>query len=111
MSQAVNISSDHFLLNALDQRVATLEKLGQLQTALRDSKRMIDLKPELAKVFLPYLLLDRSRSADIIRDTSDAPKSFSSEVMMLWLLKSMNVVLRRSKLELTTTAQYASILT
>jgi F-box/TPR repeat protein Pof3 len=38
------------LLTALDHRAATYEKMAQLQAALRDSKQMIELKPELAKV-------------------------------------------------------------
>ena len=38
------------MLTALDHRAATYEKLDKLQAALRDSKQMIDLKPELAKV-------------------------------------------------------------
>ena len=46
----VNFSTDHILLTALDHRAATLEKLGQLQPALKDAKYMIDLKPGMAKV-------------------------------------------------------------
>lgn len=34
----------------LDRRAATYEKLDQLQAALRDSRRMIEMKPEAAKV-------------------------------------------------------------
>jgi F-box/TPR repeat protein Pof3 len=48
--QAVNISDGGVKLIALDHRVATYEKLDQLQLGLRDSKKMIDIKPELAKV-------------------------------------------------------------
>lgn len=43
------------LLTALDYRAATYEKLQQLQSALLDAKRMIDLKPDLSKV--DYLVL------------------------------------------------------
>lgn len=46
----MEISSGNLLLTALDHRAATFEKLGKLQAALRDSKQMIDLKPELSKV-------------------------------------------------------------
>jgi F-box/TPR repeat protein Pof3 len=46
----VEISSDHILLNALDNRAATYEKLGQLQLALRDAKEMIDRMPKVSKV-------------------------------------------------------------
>lgn len=35
---------------ALDHRAASYEKLGLLQAGLRDSKQMIDLKPDFAKV-------------------------------------------------------------
>jgi hypothetical protein len=48
--QAVEVSTDHPLLDALDNRAATYEKLGQLQAALRDGKEMIDMKPRLSKV-------------------------------------------------------------
>lgn len=44
------MSSGSLQLTALDHRAAVYEKTGQLQAALRDSKQMIDLKPELAKV-------------------------------------------------------------
>jgi hypothetical protein len=44
------MSSDHLLLDALNHRVAAYEKLHQLQPALRDAKRMIELKPCLSKV-------------------------------------------------------------
>jgi len=37
-------------LNALDARAATYEKLGDLQPALRDAKKMIDEMPKLSKV-------------------------------------------------------------
>ena len=43
-------SSDHLLLNALDSRAATHEKLGQLTPALRDAKQMIEAMPKLSKV-------------------------------------------------------------
>jgi F-box/TPR repeat protein Pof3 len=49
----VEISTGNLLLTALDHCAATYEKLGKLQAALRDSKQMIDLKPELAKVSIP----------------------------------------------------------
>lgn len=39
------------LLQALEHRAATYEKLDDLQSALKDSRRMITLKPEAAKVF------------------------------------------------------------
>lgn len=48
----MEISTGNLLLTALDHRAATYEKLDKLQAALRDSKQMIDLKPELSKVFL-----------------------------------------------------------
>jgi F-box/TPR repeat protein Pof3 len=48
--QAVDYSSQHLLLNALDARAATYEKLGDLQPALRDAKKMIDTMPKLSKV-------------------------------------------------------------
>jgi hypothetical protein len=38
----------------LDHRAATLEKLGQLQQALKDAKHMIDQKPGLAKVSMSW---------------------------------------------------------
>lgn len=46
----MSISDGGVKLIALDHRAATYEKLDQLQLALRDSKKMIDIKPELAKV-------------------------------------------------------------
>jgi F-box/TPR repeat protein Pof3 len=46
----VNCSSQHLLLNALDARAGTYEKLGDLQPALRDAKKMIDEMPKLSKV-------------------------------------------------------------
>ncbi|TAQ84769.1 hypothetical protein B7494_g6925 [Chlorociboria aeruginascens] len=49
---AVNMSTGHLLLTALDHRAATYEKLEQLQPALRDAKQMIDLMPELSKGYL-----------------------------------------------------------
>ncbi|RDL39130.1 uncharacterized protein BP5553_03470 [Venustampulla echinocandica] len=48
-TEAVNTSTGHLLLTALDHRAAAYEKLQQLQPALRDAKRMIDLKPEISK--------------------------------------------------------------
>lgn len=48
----MEISTGNLLLTALDHRAAAYEKLDKLQAALRDSKQMIDLKPELAKVML-----------------------------------------------------------
>jgi hypothetical protein len=48
------MSSGHMLLTALDHRAAAQEKLQQFQPALLDAKRMIDLKPELAKVIFPF---------------------------------------------------------
>ncbi|TVY75748.1 F-box/TPR repeat protein pof3 [Lachnellula suecica] len=51
-TEAVNMSSGHLLLTALDHRAAAHEKLQQLQPALLDAKRMIDLKPELSKGYL-----------------------------------------------------------
>lgn len=44
------MSSGNLLHTALDHRAAAYEKLGQLQSALKDAKHMIELKPELAKV-------------------------------------------------------------
>jgi len=58
-SEAVKQSSGHLRFTALDHRAATYEKLDQLQSALRDSKQMIDLKPELAKVSRKYCLTHR----------------------------------------------------
>lgn len=49
--QAVNISTDYLLFEALDKRAATYVKLDELQLALRDAKRMIELKPALSKVY------------------------------------------------------------
>lgn len=51
-SKAVRISSSHLLLQALDHRAGTYEKLDQLQAALRDSHQMLKLKPDSAKVCL-----------------------------------------------------------
>jgi F-box/TPR repeat protein Pof3 len=39
---------------ALDYRAAAYEKLGQLQAALKDSKEMIELAPDRAKVWSPH---------------------------------------------------------
>ena len=49
-SQAIKLSSGSLLLTALDHRAASYEKLNKLQAALRDSKEMIELNPDLAKV-------------------------------------------------------------
>jgi F-box/TPR repeat protein Pof3 len=46
----VNISTDYLLLEALDKRAATHVKMNELQLALRDAKKMIELKPSLSKV-------------------------------------------------------------
>ena len=51
--QAISCSTGHLLITALDARAAAYEKVEQLQPALRDAKRIIDLKPELAKVIFP----------------------------------------------------------
>ncbi|KAE9375308.1 hypothetical protein N431DRAFT_542865 [Stipitochalara longipes BDJ] len=51
-TEAVQYSSQHLLLNALDARAATYEKLGDLQPALRDAKKMIDEMPKLSKGYL-----------------------------------------------------------
>lgn len=50
LSQAVRISSGHLLIDAIDHRAAAYEKLGKLQAALKDSKQMIDFRPNIAKV-------------------------------------------------------------
>jgi hypothetical protein len=68
MLQGIKISSGHILLTALDHRAATLEKLDQLQPALRDAKEMIELKPELAKVGL-YTLFVSDLWAVVSRST------------------------------------------
>ncbi|KAH8589686.1 hypothetical protein B0O99DRAFT_331748 [Bisporella sp. PMI_857] len=51
-TEAVDQTGSSLQLTALDHRAATLEKLGNLKSALKDSKQMIDLKPELAKGYL-----------------------------------------------------------
>ncbi|CAD6442566.1 fd57b06a-c007-4f58-984c-0eddc6bd36af [Sclerotinia trifoliorum] len=51
-TEAVRISTGHILLTALDHRAATFEKLDQLQSALKDAKEMLELKPELSKGYL-----------------------------------------------------------
>ncbi|KAI9644137.1 hypothetical protein NHQ30_007490 [Ciborinia camelliae] len=51
-TEAVKISTGHILLTALDHRAATFEKLDQLQSALKDAKEMLELKPELSKGYL-----------------------------------------------------------
>ncbi|CAG8951570.1 hypothetical protein HYFRA_00007486 [Hymenoscyphus fraxineus] len=48
-TDAVDISTSHILMTVLDHRAATYEKLEQLQPALRDAKRMIDLMPDTSK--------------------------------------------------------------
>lgn len=49
-SQAIN-RSDRASISALDNRAATYIKLGDLQAALRDAKRMIDLEKSSATVW------------------------------------------------------------
>ncbi|TGO59461.1 hypothetical protein BCON_0044g00190 [Botryotinia convoluta] len=51
-AEAVKISTGHLLLTALDHRSATFEKLGLLRAALKDAKKMIELKPELSNGYL-----------------------------------------------------------
>lgn len=51
-TEAANSTSQHLLLNALDARAATYEKLGDLQPALRDAKKMIDEMPAISKGYL-----------------------------------------------------------
>ncbi|KAF7952974.1 hypothetical protein EAE96_006196 [Botrytis aclada] len=51
-AEAVEISTGHLLLTALDHRAATYEKLNLLQPALKDAKEMLELKPELSKGYL-----------------------------------------------------------
>ncbi|KAL3422553.1 hypothetical protein PVAG01_06709 [Phlyctema vagabunda] len=51
-SEAIKTSTGHMLLTALDHRAAANEKLDQLQAALRDSKQMIELKPEISQASL-----------------------------------------------------------
>lgn len=51
-TEAVKISTGHLLLTALNHRAATFEKLDQLQSALKDAKEMLELKPELSKGYL-----------------------------------------------------------
>ncbi|KUJ18344.1 RNI-like protein [Mollisia scopiformis] len=51
-SEAVQGSTEHLLLNALDNRAATFEKLGMYKLALRDAKEMIEMMPKLAKGYL-----------------------------------------------------------
>jgi F-box/TPR repeat protein Pof3 len=53
----VEISTGNLLLTALDHRAAAYEKVDKLQAALRDSKQMIDLKPQLAKVLSEFQVL------------------------------------------------------
>ncbi|KAB8290264.1 hypothetical protein EYC80_011130 [Monilinia laxa] len=51
-TEAIKLSTDNLLLTALDHRAATFEKLDLLQSALRDAKEMLELKPELSKGYL-----------------------------------------------------------
>ncbi|PBP18355.1 F-box domain protein [Diplocarpon rosae] len=51
-TEAVDMSSDHLLMTALDARAAAYEKLQQLLPALRDAKRMLELKPKQSKGYL-----------------------------------------------------------
>ncbi|KAF4633666.1 hypothetical protein G7Y89_g4458 [Cudoniella acicularis] len=51
-TEAVNMSTGHLLLTALDHRAAAYEKLKQYQPALKDAKRMLELKPECSKGYL-----------------------------------------------------------
>jgi F-box/TPR repeat protein Pof3 len=50
-SQAIQGSTEHLLLNALDNRAACFEKLGKYKQALRDAKCMIESMPKLSKVW------------------------------------------------------------
>ena len=54
--KAVNESTEYMLLNALDHRAAAYEKLMQLQSALKDAKRMIEVKPEASNVCMIVFL-------------------------------------------------------
>jgi len=49
-TEAVTQSTGSLLLVALDHRAATHEKLGDFKSALRDSKKMIEEKPNASKV-------------------------------------------------------------
>jgi F-box/TPR repeat protein Pof3 len=49
-TNAIEQSSGSLHLDALDHRAATLEKLGDFKAALKDSKRIMDLQPDVAKV-------------------------------------------------------------
>ncbi|EPE29442.1 RNI-like protein [Glarea lozoyensis ATCC 20868] len=51
-TEAVDMSTGHLLLTALDHRAAAYEKLKQFQPALRDAKRMIETKPDSSKGYL-----------------------------------------------------------
>ncbi|KAE8445648.1 hypothetical protein EG329_012945 [Mollisiaceae sp. DMI_Dod_QoI] len=51
-AQAIELSTQHLLLNALDNRAATFEKLDRLRAALRDAKRMIEVMPAFSKGYL-----------------------------------------------------------
>ncbi|KAG9241711.1 hypothetical protein BJ878DRAFT_214365 [Calycina marina] len=51
-SEAVSRTTGSLLLIALDHRAATQEKLGDLRSALRDSKKMIDIKGDESKGYL-----------------------------------------------------------
>lgn len=75
-SQAVDESTDFILFQALEYRAATFEKLNDLQSALKDARRMITSKPELAKVFMIVGHVPNS-SDDINRAIYDVAKFFS----------------------------------
>jgi hypothetical protein len=96
--KAVNTSTEHLLLNALDHRAAAYEKLEQLQPALRDSKRMIDLKPDLSKVCTEHAV-NSWQILTNLRAIFAVARSYSLKARMLWLSKSMRGVLGRSRLE------------
>ncbi|KAI9055609.1 hypothetical protein LZ554_000554 [Drepanopeziza brunnea f. sp. 'monogermtubi'] len=51
-TEAVDMSTDHMRMTALDARAATYEKLQQLLPALRDARSMIELKPKQSKGYL-----------------------------------------------------------
>ncbi len=50
--KAINITMREPNILLHDGRAASLEKLSRLQEALNDGKRMVQLKPESAKVFV-----------------------------------------------------------
>ncbi|KAI6709791.1 hypothetical protein JHW43_007682 [Diplocarpon mali] len=51
-TEAVDMSTDNLLMTALDARAAAYEKLQQLLPALRDARRMLELKPKQSKGYL-----------------------------------------------------------